>query len=130
MSKIYYGVEILNVDNLLSTVLNLGDMEHFGYSESVDQFLKYLYTLKIDKIEEFSRLVKNTIPNENIKIKDLENSYFIDHLKYIMMVIMSLIDDDIIKDDILINLDDELNIYNIYNIIKNIEFKKQKQKKK
>ncbi|MCI5552626.1 MAG: hypothetical protein MR388_02160 [Tenericutes bacterium] len=46
MSKIYYGVEILNVDNLLSTVLNLGDMEHFGYSESVDQFLKYLYTLK------------------------------------------------------------------------------------
>lgn len=43
---------------------------------------------------------------------------------------MSLIDDDIIKDNILINLDDELNIYNIYNIIKNIEFKKQKQKKK
>lgn len=87
MSKIYYGVEILNVDNLLSTVLNLGDMEHFGYSESVDQFLKYLYTLKIDKIEEFSRLVKNTIPNENIKIKDLENNYFIDHLKYIMMLL-------------------------------------------
>lgn len=43
---------------------------------------------------------------------------------------MSLIDDDIIKDNILINLDDELNIYNIYNIIKKIEFKKQKQKKK
>lgn len=87
MSKIYYGVEILNVDNLLSTVLNLGDMEYFGYSESVDQFLKYFYTLKIDKIEEFSRLVKNTIPNENIKIKDLENNYFIDHLKYIMMLL-------------------------------------------
>ena len=43
---------------------------------------------------------------------------------------MSLIDDDIIKDNILINLDDELNIYNIYNIIKKIEFKKQKKKKK
>lgn len=74
--------------------------------------------------------IMETIEDEDIKIKDLENSYFIDHLKYIMMVIMSLIDDDIIKDDILINLDDELNIYNIYNIIKNIEFKKQKQKKK
>ena len=74
--------------------------------------------------------IMETIEDEDIKIRDLENSYFIDHLKYIMMVIMSLIDDDIIKDDILINLDDELNIYNIYNIIKNIEFKKQKQKKK
>lgn len=74
--------------------------------------------------------IMEVIEDEDIKITDLENSYFSDHLKYIMMVIMSLIDDDIIKDDILINLDDELNIYNIYNIIKNIEFKKQKQKKK
>lgn len=72
MSKIYYGGEILNVDDLLSTVLNLGDMEHFGYSENVDQFLKYLYTLKIDKIEEFSRLIKNTIPNGVIKLSSPE----------------------------------------------------------
>lgn len=43
---------------------------------------------------------------------------------------MPLIDDDIIKDNILINLDDELNIYNIYNIIKKIEFKKNKKRSK
>lgn len=71
-----------------------------------------------------------TIEDNDIDITDLENSYFSDHLKYIMMVILSLIDDNTIKDNIFINLEDELNIQNIYNIIKNIEFKNNKQKRK
>lgn len=72
MSKIYYSGEILNVEEILPTIFNLGDMEHFGYSENVDQFLEYLYTLKIDKIEEFRRLMKNTLPNEVIKLSNPE----------------------------------------------------------
>lgn len=72
MSKIYYSGEILNVDEILPTIFNLGDMEHFGYSENVDQFLEYLYTLKIDKIEEFRRLIKNTLPNDVIKLSSPE----------------------------------------------------------
>ena len=74
--------------------------------------------------------IMETIEDNDIDITDLENSYFSDHLKYIMMVILSLIDDNTIKDNIFINLEDELNIQNIYNIIKNIEFKNNKQKRK
>lgn len=98
----------------------------------------FLKTKKEYSIKEQMQILKDItflyimeiIEDDNIKISDLENSYFKDNLKYAMIVIMSLVDNDIIKDDILINLENELNINNIYHIIKNIEFKKCKQKLK
>lgn len=140
-----------NINNNISDLLNDLKNEYLdNFQNNKDKTTK-LTIVEIDKLYELFLKTRNeyllkdqikilkdiallyvmeTIEDENIKISDLENSYFIDNLKYIAMSIMSLIDDDIIKDNILINLDDELNVQNIYNTIKNIEFKKNKTKSK
>ena len=140
-----------NINNNISDLLNDLKNEYLDNFQNKKDKTTKLTIAEIDKIYELFLKTRNeyllkdqtktlkdiallyvmeTIEDDNIKISDLENSYFIDNLKYIMMSIISLIDDDIIKDNILINLDDELNVQNIYNVIKNIEFKKNKTKSK
>ena len=140
-----------NINNNISDLLNDLKNEYLDNFQNKKDKTTKLTIAEIDKIYELFLKTRNeyllkdqtktlkdiallyvmeTIEDDNIKISDLENSYFIDNLKYIMMSIISLIDDDIIKDNILINLDDELNVQNIYNTIKNIEFKKNKTKSK
>lgn len=138
-----------NNSNNISSLLNDLKNEYLkNFKNNKDEITKLTIT-KIDKIYELflktrteyllkdqTKILKDiaflyimeTIEDNDIKVTDLENGYFNDNLKYIMMTIMSLIDDGVIKDNIEIDLDDELNIYNVYNIIKNIEFQKEKQK--
>ena len=138
-----------NNSNNISSLLNDLKNEYLkNFKNNKDEITKLTIT-KIDKIYELflktrteyllkdqTKILKDiaflyimeTIEDNDIKVTDLENGYFNDNLKYIMMTIMSLIDDGVIKDNIEIDLDDELNIYNVYNVIKNIEFQKGKQK--
>lgn len=66
------------------------------------------------------------IKDNNLEIKDIENSYFKNNLKAILIVLTTLEDNNII-DDILINYDN-INIINIINLIKTIKFKKTNEK--
>ena len=60
---------------------------------------------------------------DTITIEQLRSSYFKNNLKTIIMNIESLIELDLIKTSIYIDLNDEPSLENVYNIIKNIEFK-------
>lgn len=49
-----------------------------------------------------------------IDITDLENSYFKDNLKYVMIALIALIENDVIENNILIEYEIELDIQKKY----------------
>jgi len=108
---------ILDIDKLNESFLKIKSEYSVKEQLQIQKDIVFLYIMEI-------------IENDNIKLSDLEDSYFKDNLKYVMIVINSLIEDDIIKDNIMLNIEMELDLHNIYNIIKDIEFKKSKQKVK
>ena len=61
---------------------------------------------------------------DNIDTFDLENSYFVDSLRTILMHIEILRELGIIKSNVLIDLNQDLSVQNILEIIKTIEFNK------
>lgn len=108
---------VSDIDKLNESFLKIKSEYSVKEQLQIQKDIVFLYIMEI-------------IEDDDIKLSDLEDSYFSDNLKYVMIVINSLIEDDIIKDNIMLNIEMELDLYNIYNIIKDIEFKKSKQKVK
>lgn len=67
-------------------------------------------------------VIKSNI--DNININKLNNSYFKDNLKTILLNILALNDMEIIKNAPNINFDDNITVESIFNMIKEIEFDK------
>lgn len=61
---------------------------------------------------------------DEIDIKELENSYFKDNIKSIILGIKILESLDLIECDINLYLNDDISVYNVVNIIKKIKVKK------
>lgn len=108
-------LSISDIDKLNESFLKIKSEYSVKEQLQIQKDIVFLYIMEI-------------IEDDDIKLSDLENSYFKDNLKYVIIVILSLIDEDIIKDNIMINFEMELDLCNVYNIIKDIEFKKSKQK--
>lgn len=61
---------------------------------------------------------------DEIDMKELENSYFKDNIKSIILGIKILESLDLIECDINLYLNDDISVYNVVNIIKKIKVKK------
>lgn len=72
-------------------------------------------------------VIKSNI--NNININKLNNSYFKDNLKTILLSILTLNDMEIIKNIPDINFDDNITVESIFNMIKEIEFNKADKEK-
>ena len=134
-----------NVDDILEFLTNLK-------KEYLDNFLNgkdkktELDIRKLDKINELFLCIKDKYSLKNqrdvlrniaflylmevyenkdlLTEEELSNSYFSTHLKTIIIWIKLLIDDNIIESNYLISLNEELNVKMIFDLIKNIKFKK------
>lgn len=72
-------------------------------------------------------VIKSNI--DNININKLNNSYFKDNLKTILLHILALNDMEIIKNAPSVNFDDNITVESIFNMIKEIKFHKTDKEK-
>lgn len=68
--------------------------------------------------------IMELIEDKDIKVSDLENSYFIDNLKYIMITIIALIEEGILENSSFIDFETNLDLYSVFNVIRNLEINK------
>lgn len=131
-SIIDYLHELKNqyLENILSRNENKTDITIQDIDKITELFLKQKsdYSLtdqrKVLKDITFIYLLELYENKEFISAEELENSYIVDYLKWIMLNIKALKSLNIILGDITIDLNQELSLSNIINIIKNIEFTK------
>jgi len=146
--EIYLNYSKNDINHIPSLLTNLKN-EYLNNISSNDEEKTKLTIADIDKINELFLKTKSKysvrsqqtilkdiaflyimeiLEDDSISISDLENSYFEDNLKYIMVVIMSLIEEDIIESDVFIDYETKLDVYNIFSIIRNLKLKKNKVK--
>ena len=127
-TKINYLEHILN-NTKLSPELTIKDIDKY---EELFLKVKNKYPLGIQrkalKDLAFIYLMKIYLTIDDISEEELKNSYFVDNLKTILIIIESLRDLSIIKNNIIVDLDNDINLNNLLNIIRKIEFNKSKEK--
>ena len=77
MEKIYYSGKILNLNNLLTIDVDIGDLYDLnfrGHSKSADLFLSYLDTIEMDKKRKFLKEMRDKDKARKIKLSNLEFS--------------------------------------------------------
>ena len=87
---------------------------HYGFLEQRNVLKKIAFLYLMELIENI----------DNIDEYDLENSYFVDSLKTILVHIEILRELGIIESNVLVDLNQELSVSSILEIIKTIEFNK------
>ena len=110
---------IEDIDKLNELFLNMQSNYSAIIARKVLVTLSYLYIYEIYENK------------DTITLKDLENSYFNDNLKNILLNLNRMIDEGIIENNILINFEEEPDASYILDSIKNIKFNnlnKDKQK--
>jgi hypothetical protein len=131
LSNIIEDYYVKMVTNTISDEdLSVNDLDNI-----MEMFLisKDDYDIRIQRgiLKEISMLylfvVKSNI--ENININKLNNSYFKDNLKTILLNILVLNDMEIIKNAPGVNFDDNITVESIFNMIKEIEFDKTNKEK-
>lgn len=119
-------VEYLNnflTDNKITTKISLDDLDKIN-----ELFLKMKkeYDLvkqrKIIKDISFIYLLEVKENINNIDINRLKSSYFSSNIKSIVLAINSLYELDLIKKDLIINLNNDFRVENVLEIIKRMEF--------
>lgn len=119
-----YLVNILT-DNKKETTITFSELEKINelFLKAKDRYSISDQRNIIKKIA-FLYLMELIENIDNLNVFDLENSYFIDSLKTILMHIEVLRKLEIIKGNVLIDLSQELSLSSILEIIKTIEFNK------
>ena len=108
---------ISDIDNLTKLFLQMKN--NYSYSiqrQAIDKIaLLYIYEIYENK--------------DSIKIEDLTDSYINDYFKSILICLNTLIDNNIIENNIIIKLDDDISLDYIIDCIKNIKFTDNKVKR-
>lgn len=110
--KMSKDLSIKDIDHLEDIVLKTKDKYSLVTQRKVLKDLAFLYFLEVYQNKDFL--------NES----DFSNSYFVDNLKTILIIIKSLINLGIIKNNVSIEMNDELSLKNVLDIISRIEFNK------
>jgi len=105
------NLDIKKLDKINELFLKVKNKYDFKSQRSILNNLAFLYLMEV---------IRNI---DTIDINDLNNSYFISHLKSIIIWIRLLIDYDIIECSYIISLRDEVSLNIIMDIIKNVKFK-------
>ena len=105
------NIDLNKLDKITELFLKVKDKYDYKNQREVLNNLAFLYLMEVYENKDI------------IDILELKNSYFKNYLKSIIIWINTLIELDIIKCNYIISLNDELNISNVFEMIKNIEFK-------
>ena len=119
----YYVKMVTN--NLSDKDLSIDDLDNI-----IEMFLiskdDYEINMQRQILKQISMLYLFVIKSNinNININKLNNSYFKDNLKTILLNVLALNDIEIIKNTPNVNFDDNITVESIFNMIKEFEFNK------